>query len=146
MARYLVLLEHTIDDANVDELREMSADGSQLHLVVPMRPLTEGDREFIELEGDGDSSEDPAATMANWRLRNAARELEKAGLAGRVDGEVGRADPIDAVEDALERHDYDGVVVVTSRPGIVGWLHLDTASKIERKVEIPVTHLQAAVK
>lgn len=145
--RYLVLLEQKLQDESVvEKLREMHADGASFQLIVPARPLSEAEKEFIELEVDEASAgEDHAAVLANWRIRDAVSLLEEAGLAGHVDGEVGRADPIESVEDALSRHDYDGVVIVTSRPGIAGWLHLDTASKLERKLDIPVIHLTANV-
>jgi hypothetical protein len=148
MARHLVLLEQGLEDeTSIDELRDMAGDGD-LHLIVPTTPLSEQEKEFIEVEGVHASMHegDEAATMANWRLRKATTALEEAGLEGRVDGQVGRADPIDAVEDALSTGDYDRVVIVTSRPGIAGWLHLDTASKIERRVDVPVAQLHAEVK
>lgn len=145
MPRHLVLLEQGLEDERIiGELRDMAVDGG-LHLIVPSSPLSEVEKEFIEVEGHDASLEegDQAATMANWRLRKATTALEEAGLEGRVDGEVGRAAPIDAVEDALSTGDYDRVVIVTSRPGIAGWLHMDTASKLERRVDVPVTHLEA---
>lgn len=146
--RYLVLLEQKLqDEAVVDQLRTMGSEGAEFHLLVPARPLSEKEKEFVELEVAGTPYEgDDAAMLAHWRLRDALALLEESDLAGRVDGEVGRADPIDAADDALDRQDYDGVVVVTSRPGIAGWLHLDTASKLERKLNMPVHHIEANLK
>lgn len=148
MARYLVLLEQTLkDEAIIERFHAMHAEGASFHLLVPVRSLSEQEKEFIALEVDERPAEgDDAAIMARWRLRDALSVLEESGLAGHVDGEVGRSDPIDAVEDALHGQDFDGVVIVTSRPGIAGWLHLDTASRIERKLDIPVIHLERDVK
>ncbi len=148
MPRYLVLLEQSLQDERIIErLRAMRAEGVSFHLLVPVRPVSEEEKEFIQLEVDERPDEgDDAAVMARWRLRDAISVLEESGLAGHVDGEVGRSDPIDAVEDALARQHFDQVVIVTSRPGIAGWLHLDTASRIERKLDIPVIHLERNVK
>lgn len=148
MARHLVLLEQDLHHESViEEFRAMNADGADFHVVVPVRPLTEGEEQLIELEMDETSIEgDHVAEMAQWRLRDAITTLEESGLNGHVTGEVGRADPFDAAVDALAGESYDDVVMVASRPGLAGWLHLDTASKIQRKLDIPVTVLDANTK
>jgi hypothetical protein len=145
MAKYLVLLEHGLQDESViEELRELDGAGTAFHLLVPARPVSDADREFIELEMSDDAGieGDEAAVLASWRLRTSVAQLQDSGFAAHVEGEVGRADPIDAVDDAMGADAYDRVVVVTSRSGIAGWLHLDTASRIERKLDVPVTHLE----
>lgn len=148
--KYLVLLEQKLqDEAVVSELRNMDSEGAEFHVLVPARPLSEKEKEFVTLEVAGSPDEegegDETAVLARWRLRDALALLEQSGFSGQVGGEVGRADPIDAAEDALRQQDYDSVVVVTSRPGIAGWLHLDTASKLERKLDTPVHHIEASV-
>lgn len=146
--RYLVLLEEKLQEETVSELRKMDSQEAEFHLLVPARPLSEEEKEFVALEVAGSPDEevegDETAVMARWRLRDTMNRLEGPGFSGQVVGEMGRADPIDAAEDALREQDYDSVVVVTSRPGIAGWLHLDTASKLERKLDIPVHHIEAS--
>lgn len=147
--RYLVLLEQKLEDETVSELRNMDSGEAEFHVLVPARPLSEKEKEFVALEGAGSPDEegegDETAVLARWRLRDTMNRLDESGFSGHVVGEIGRADPIDAAEDALREQDYDSVVVVTSRPGIAGWLHLDTASKLERKLDIPVRHIEASV-
>lgn len=148
MPRYLVLLEQSLQDETIIErLRAMRAEGVSFHLLVPARAVSEEEKEFIKVEVEERPDEgDDAAVLAQWRLRDAISVLDESGLAGHVDGEIGRSDPIDAVEDAMSRQHFDQVVIVTSRPGLAGWLHLDTASRIERKLDIPVIHLRRSVK
>lgn len=148
--RYLVLLEQKLQHETVSELRKMDSPEAEFHVVVPARPLSEKEKEFVSLELAGSADEetegDETAVLARWRLRDTMNRLEESGFSGQVVGELGRADPIDAAEDALRGQDYDSVVVVTSRPGVVGWLHLDTASKLERKLDIPVRHIEASAR
>lgn len=52
----------------------MCSDGSTLHLVVPLHPDSEEDKEFIDREADDASEEEqPATTLANWRLHRGLR-------------------------------------------------------------------------
>lgn len=147
MARCLVLLENTLDDQGViDELVSMCTDGSTLHLVVPMRPISDQDREFVDVEADDTSEEEhPVTTLANWRLRKALLALQDAGL-DQVDGEIAPADTLGAAQKVVSGDGYDRLVIVTNRTGMTGRLKLDTAGRIGRKADLPVVHLQENAK
>ena len=58
-----------------------------------------------------------------------------------IDGEVGDASPILAVDDALRHRTVDHVVVCTLPIGMSRWLKMSLPNRIERKHKVPVTHL-----
>ena len=133
MRRYLVVAHQTLGSAELlDALKERLAEGAcTFHLIVP------------ELHTGG-------ATWSEGRVRREASEhLEEArlrflgeGLA--VTGEVGDANPVDAVENAVRDHGgepYDAVIVSTLPLGASKWLKLDAPTRIHRTTGMPVIHV-----
>ena len=60
----------------------------------------------------------------------------------RVTGaEVGDADPVQAIEDALRQFPADEVIVVTPPGEEAGWLEKDAAVAADEQFGVPVTHL-----
>lgn len=73
--------------------------------------------------------EDLGASEARGTLNETIPALEQAaGLP--VEGMVGDADPVAAVEDALNLRGFDEAIVATTSPRLVRWLKLDLSSKI----------------
>jgi hypothetical protein len=66
---------------------------------------------------------------------------EAAGSA--VAGTVGSHDPVAAVEDALNLHGFDEVIVSTLPARASRWLHIDLPSKVAG-MGVPVTRVSAA--
>jgi hypothetical protein len=66
---------------------------------------------------------------------------EAAGSA--VAGMVGSHDPVAAVEDALNLHGFDEVIVSTLPARTSRWLHIDLPSKVAG-MGVPVTKVSAA--
>jgi len=60
----------------------------------------------------------------------------------QVSGHVGDAEPLMAIEDAVNRERYDEIVISTLPRRISRWLHLDLVSKA-RGLGLPVTHVEA---
>ena len=58
-----------------------------------------------------------------------------------VDGEVGKANLLDAVHDALDRADYDEIILSTLPPGLSRWIHLDLARRLQRRYALPMRHV-----
>jgi hypothetical protein len=58
-----------------------------------------------------------------------------------VDGEVGDANPLLAVQDVMLRQDFDEIILSTLRPGLSRWLKLDLPDRLEAHVTIPVIHV-----
>lgn len=135
MGRYLVLANQTLGgDRLLEELRDRCADddGAVVHVIVPATPVH---RYEFHTEGE-------AVAVAEERL---AAALERFGeLDATVTGEVGDGHPLYAVRDALRGGGYDEVILSTYPPGLSRWLNLDLISRVQREVELPVTHIVTA--
>jgi hypothetical protein len=68
------------------------------------------------------------------------RLSEAAG--SEVTGSIGDAEPLMAVEDAVNLGHYDEIIVSTLPLGISRWIKLDLVSKV-RALGLPVTHVAA---
>jgi hypothetical protein len=130
--RYLVVANQTLGgDALLDRLRELAAeDRCAIHVLVP---------------ASADPTEAFHDEVSDRRL---ARERLEAALSrfGELDatvtGEVGDHRPVDAVRDVLRREQaFDRILVSTLPAGVSRWLRLDTISRIERVVDVPIEHL-----
>ena len=62
-----------------------------------------------------------------------------------VTGSIGDAEPLMAVQDAVNLGDYDEIIISTLPLGISRWLKLDLVSKA-RGLGLPVTHVAATSK
>jgi hypothetical protein len=74
---------------------------------------------------------------ARARVAFGIEQLQKLGA--DVDGEVGNANPLTAVEDALSRRKYDEIILSTLPKRVGGWLSQDLPQKVTRKFTGPVT-------
>lgn len=117
----------------IDAVRARAARGpARFHLVVPRRP--HGMHRVVDPIEAGEE---------------AARDVLKAALpvltdaAGtRVSGEIGDAEPLMAIEDAVHTGHYDEIIISTLPLGMSRWLKLDLVSKA-RALGLPVTHVAA---
>jgi hypothetical protein len=129
--RYLVVGSQTLRSARL--LRELKACASrgpaQFHVVVPAE----------KRHGHSSSSESETRAVSQQRLDAALAEFSAAELA--VDGEVGKANLLDAVHDALDRADYDEIILSTLPPGLSRWIHLDLARRLKRRYALPMRHV-----
>lgn len=152
MARYLVVANQTLGGAALDRaVRERIERGdAQFHVVVPMvEPAMEvtswapQDPLFgmpVPIEATQESMEE-AQHRSERRLRAMVEAIT--ALGGDADGEVGSVDPYSAVEQVLEREDFDEVIVSTLPPGISRWIRMDLPSRIERLAPCPVVTVEA---
>jgi len=85
---------------------------------------------------------DPETEEAAKTIELAVPLLEEAA-AGRVEAIVGDTDPFVAVKTALERSQFDEVIVSTLPRRVSHWLRLDLPARVER-LEVPVTVVTAA--
>ncbi len=80
---------------------------------------------------------DQGAGEASSELDQALPALqEAAGMP--VDGIVGDPDPVAAVEDAINLHGFEEVIISTPSPRLARWLRLDLPSKVSG-MGVPVT-------
>lgn len=133
MRRYLVVANRTLGGAHLDEVVRActSRDTCHFHVLVPANSAL----------GTWTATEEEDHASARERLASALERFR--ALGAEADGEIGDARPLDAILDALEGEDYDGIILSTLPPGASRWLRMDLISRVERAVEVPVTHLVA---
>ena len=85
------------------------------------------------------SDEDQARAQAQARLDESLGALRRAGVEGR--GEVGDADPIQAIEDALRTFGADEIVLSTHPPGRSNWLEKEVIARARERFDLPLTHV-----
>ncbi|MGI8845124.1 MAG: hypothetical protein ACR2HC_02950 [Thermoleophilaceae bacterium] len=104
---------------------------AHLHLVVPATPRGMHRVVDPEVAGRAEAEAQLHAALDSFR--------EIPGC--RVSGEVGDADPIAAIQDALGAQAFDEIVVSTLPHRVSRWLRLDVISKA-RGLGLPVTHVE----
>ncbi|HEX6332169.1 MAG TPA: hypothetical protein VF129_12930 [Actinomycetota bacterium] len=134
MERLLVVANQTLGgDRLFATIRELAHAGPcTFRVVVPATPAqgrtwTEGD----------------ALAAARTRLELALARFREIDL--DVDGEVGDANPMLAIGDALRDHGpFDRIVLSTLPPGASRWLKLDLPHRVEAAFGLPVRHVIGA--
>ena len=89
------------------------------------------------------SDVDAAVAAAAERLALAVDHLAEAGVSAR--GEVGDADPLLAIDDALAGFTADEIVISTHPPGRSNWLEKGLIEKARERYLQPVTHVVSEV-
>ena len=85
------------------------------------------------------SDEDDARAVAQERLDRSLRELTRLGISSR--GEVGDADPLQAVEDALRTFGADVIIIATHPEGRSNWLERGVVLSARERFAVPITHV-----
>lgn len=136
MTRYLVVANRTLLGGHLLEVvAARAAEGeASFHLVVPATPPS-----------DHAWSEGECRAAARSRLQEGLTAFGDAGLA--VTGEVGDANPVHAIVDAMndDAHGgFDEIILSTLPPGPSRWLHQDVPHRVARRFpRLRVTHVVA---
>jgi hypothetical protein len=85
------------------------------------------------------SDEDAARARAQARLDESLGALAGAGVEAR--GEVGDADPLQAIDDALRTFGADEIVISTHPPGRSNWLEKEIIVRARERYDCPITHV-----
>ena len=85
------------------------------------------------------SDEDAARQKAEEIATEATSTVEPE--AAHTEAEVGDADPVQAIEDALRTFPADEVLVVTHRDDDASWLEQDSAEEARERFGVPVSRL-----
>jgi hypothetical protein len=85
------------------------------------------------------SDSDAAVEAAHERMRGTIEELRRLGLT--VTGEVGDADPMAAIADALATFAATRIMISTWPAGVSNWLEKDLPSRAEMRFGLPVHHI-----
>ena len=85
------------------------------------------------------SDEDGARAEAERRLAASLSALAAEGVDAR--GEVGDADPVQAMDDALRTFGADEIVISTHPPGRSNWLEKEVIGRARERYPVPITHV-----
>ena len=133
-AHVLVVAHQTAaTEALLDTIRERARSGPvSFHLVVPRQ--AHGMHRFVDPQ-DADSEE------AHAVLDAALPKLSEAA-GSTVTGSLGDAEPLSAIQDAINLGNYDEIIISTLPRRVSRWLRLDLVSKT-RGLGLPVIHVEA---
>jgi hypothetical protein len=85
------------------------------------------------------SDEDPAREEARQRLDTSLQRLRENGI--EASGEVGDADPLQAIEDAVRTFGPDEIVISTHPEGRSHWLERGVVTRARERFAVPITHV-----
>jgi hypothetical protein len=127
----VLVVEHktTTTQALLDAVRERARRGPCAFTLLVPNPA-HGLHKVVDPEDQG-------ALEARGTLSDTLPALQRAtGMP--VEGIVGDPDPVAAVEDALNLHGFDEIIISTPSLRLARWLHLDLPSKVSG-MGVPVT-------
>ena len=136
-AQVLVVAHQTAATPGLlDAVRKRAQRGpTRFHLVVPQQ--AHGMHKLVDPE---DTGVDEAQRVLEVALPKLSVEA-----GSDVTGSIGDAEPLSAIQDAVNLGDYDEIIISTLPLGISRWLKLDLVSKA-RGLGLPVTHVAASSK
>jgi hypothetical protein len=85
------------------------------------------------------SDEDGARAAAQERLARSLARLGSLGIQAR--GEVGDAEPLQAIEDALRTFGADEIIISTHPEGRSHWLEKGVVTGARERFAVPITHV-----
>jgi hypothetical protein len=130
--RVLVVANETLSGAALRDEIEHRTVGEETELFVVCPALNSKIRHWT-------SDDDRARAAAHGRLQQMLDALDREGF--NVQGDIGEADPIQAMEDALRVFGADEVIVSTHPPGRSNWLERDVVQRARERFDVPVTHV-----
>jgi hypothetical protein len=130
--RILVIANETVGGRELRErIAERSA-GLRAEVLVVTPALNTPIRHFV-------SDVDGARAEAQLRLEESLARLREAGI--EANGEVGDADPLQAIEDALRTFGADEVIISTHPEGRSHWLERGVVTGARDRFAVPITHV-----
>jgi hypothetical protein len=127
----LVANQTALDPPLADAVRRRAAQGDvDFHLLVPATPR--GLHRLVD-------PEDAGREAARARLRAALPFIREAAGA-EVTGEIGDANPLAAISDALHFHRFDEIILSTLPSRVSRWIRIDLPRKV-RDLGLPVLHV-----
>ena len=130
--RILVIANETVAGGELHEAIERAASGYDAHVLVVIPALNTKLRHWV-------SDEDRARAAARERLANSLAQLAESGIDAR--GEVGDADPVQSIADALRTFGADEVIISTHPEGRSNWLERGVIDTARERFAVPITHV-----
>jgi hypothetical protein len=152
--RYLVVANQTLGGEQLlaEIQRRLGAGPASFYVLVPATPIdqyrwppplavstTMGGGIFTEPPPAETAQDRQAAAHAQARLGEELTRLRQAGA--EAGGEVGDPDPLEAIRDVLKREQFDEIILATLPPGVSRWLRMDLPHRVQRSVDLPLTHV-----
>lgn len=118
----------------LDAIRARAERGdATFHLVVPRR--AHGLHRVVDPHEAGERE-------AQRVLEHALPKLSEAA-GSDVTGNLGDAEPLMAIEDAINLGDFDEIIISTLPQGPSHWLRADVPTRLHRHFPMPITHVVA---
>ena len=130
--RILVIANETVGGGPLRKQIEERSSGYDTAVLVVSPALNSPIRHWA-------SDEDPAREEARQRLEASLRRLRENGI--EASGEVGDADPLQAIEDAVRTFGPDEIIISTHPEGRSHWLERGVVSGARERFAVPITHV-----
>jgi hypothetical protein len=130
--RILVIANETVGGRPLRDRIEQSTKGTKAEVLVVSPALNAPLKHWV-------SDEDQARGDARERLDRSLARLREQGVPAR--GEVGDADPLQAIEDALRTFGADEIIISTHPEGRSNWLERGVVSGARERFAVPITHV-----
>ncbi len=151
MRMFLVVANQTLQRSELrDELRErIEAGPSSFYLLVPDTraadyPDPEAAASVLQpsmtwwmTDYRGPATDEEASTQARQRLGQMLADLGALGVS--VEGDLGSAQPLEAMEKVCADHQFDEIILATLPQPVSHWLRADLPRRVERRFGLPVT-------
>jgi nucleotide-binding universal stress UspA family protein len=130
--RILVIANETVGGGPLREEIRRRSEGYDEQVLVVCPALNSPLRHWA-------SDEDGARVQAQQRLNASLARLRKAGVDAK--GEVGDAEPLQAMEDALRLFGADEIIISTHPEGRSHWLERGIVEGARERFAVPITHV-----
>jgi Ca2+/Na+ antiporter len=130
--RILVIANETVGGGPLREQIEERSSGYETEVLVVSPALNSPIRHWA-------SDEDPAREEARRRLEASLERLRANGI--EASGEVGDADPLQAIEDAVRTFGPDEIIISTHPEGRSHWLERGIVTGARERFAVPITHV-----
>jgi hypothetical protein len=135
--RFLVVANETVGGRTLRDCITTKAAGYEEQVLVVCPALNSPLKHWT-------SDEDDARIEAQRRLEASLMRLRESGIDAR--GEVGDADPVQAMEDALRLFGADEIIISTHPEGRSHWLERGVVTTARDRFDVPVTHVVVDLK
>ena len=130
--RILVIANETVGGDPLRKQIEERSSGYDTEVLVVSPALNSPIRHWA-------SDEDPAREEARRRLEASLERLRTNGI--EASGEVGDADPLQAIEDAVRTFGPDEIIISTHPAGRSHWLERGIVTGARDRFAVPITHV-----
>jgi hypothetical protein len=130
--RILVIANETVGGGPLREEIHRRSEGKEEQVLVICPALNSPLRHWA-------SDEDGARADAQDRLNASLNRLREMGIDAK--GEIGDAEPLQAIEDALRLFGADEIIISTHPEGRSHWLEKGIVSAARERFAVPITHV-----